>query len=106
MTAQEQEILKTYAQEAKSISTKILLYKKRINQISFSRLIVFFAGIILIYALGSISFSYVITIVISMITVFFRLIQKQSKLQKELVFDENLLSILNRFCIRISCLYR
>ncbi len=95
MTAQEQEIFKSYAQEAKSLSTKILLYKKRINQISFSRLIVFFAGIILIYALGSISFSYVITIVISMITVFFRLIQKQSKLQKELVFDENLLSVLN-----------
>ncbi|MVN20533.1 MutS-related protein [Mucilaginibacter arboris] len=95
MTAKEQEVLKTYTEEATSLSTKILFYKKRINQISFSRLIVFFVGIILIYILGSIKSSYALWIVSTMVTAFVQLINKQSKLQKELIFDENLLKVLS-----------
>ena len=95
MTVQEQEILKTYIQEATSLSTKILSNKRSINQTSLYRLAVFFAGVILIYLLGSINLNYAVTIAVTIATAFVRLINQQSKLQKELVFDENLLKVLN-----------
>ncbi|MEX8548536.1 MAG: DNA mismatch repair protein MutS [Mucilaginibacter sp.] len=95
MTAQEQEILKTYTEEATALSAKILGYKRSINQVSFSRLIVFFAGITLIYILGSINVNYAFAIGGTMVMAFVRLIRKQSKLQKELAFDENLFKVLS-----------
>ncbi len=94
MTLQEQEVLKTYTEEANRLSQQVLAYKRSINQVSLYRLIVFFTGIILIYILGRLNLSYVITIVVTMVTAFVRLINKQSKLQKELAIDENLLKVL------------
>jgi DNA mismatch repair ATPase MutS len=95
MTAQEQEILKTYTDEATTISAKVLSHKRSINKVSFYRLIVFFVGIILIYTLGRLSTDYILPIVVPMVISFIKLITKQSKLQQELAFNENLLKVLN-----------
>lgn len=95
MTVQEQEILKNYTAEATTVSAKVLSHKRSINQVSFYRLIVFFIGMILIYTLGRLSTNYILLIVIPMLFFFVRLITKQSKLQIELAFDENLLKVLN-----------
>ncbi|MGI4729560.1 MAG: MutS-related protein [Janthinobacterium lividum] len=94
MTAKQQYIFDQYATDISQLETKISAGKRSINQTSVSRLVVFFTGIILIYAVGNFGTAYIIAIAFLMVIIFIWLIAKQSKLQKQLSFDENLLQVL------------
>ncbi len=94
MTAQQQQIFDQYTADISQLETKISTSKRSINQTSVYRLIVFFAGIILIYALGHFGTVYIIAITFFMAIVFVRLIGKQGKLQIQLNFDESLSKVL------------
>ncbi|RYE33431.1 MAG: DNA mismatch repair protein MutS [Sphingobacteriaceae bacterium] len=94
MTAQQQQIFDQYIADILQLETKISTGKRSINQTSVYRLIVFFAGVILIYALGHFGTVYIITITFFMAIGFVRLIGNQSKLQTQLNFDESFLKVL------------
>ncbi len=95
MTKQEQQILQNYQQETTALTHQILSHKRSINQVSFYRLIVFFTGVALIYAVGKAGWAYIAIIAFLMGFLFVWLIGKQAKQQKELEFDENLLKVLS-----------
>ncbi|MGI4750841.1 MAG: MutS-related protein [Janthinobacterium lividum] len=94
MTARQQHIFEHYTQDISRLQTQILAYKRSIKQTSVYRLVVFFVGIGLIYAVGNAGLEYIITIAFLMVLLFVWLIRKQSKLQVKLDFDENLLTVL------------
>ena len=102
MTAQEQEISEQYPADISRLESKILTGKRSINQTSVYRLIVFFAGLILIYALGRFGTAYIIAIAFFMAVIFVWLIGRQGNLQKQLGFDENLLQVLQNETAHLS----
>ncbi|RYE28186.1 MAG: DNA mismatch repair protein MutS, partial [Sphingobacteriaceae bacterium] len=94
MTTKQQQIFEKYTEDAGQLNQHILVHKRSINQVSFYRLIVFFIGITIIYAIGSFGWPYILITVLLMSFLFMQLIIKQSKLQTELNFSENLLKVL------------
>ncbi len=94
MTASQQHIFEQYTQDISRLQTQILACKRSINQTSVYRLIVFFVGVALIYAVGNLGLAYIFFITLIMGFLFVWLIGKQSKLQVKLNFDINLLQVL------------
>ena len=62
MTRQEQANLQDYILEANKLSTKVLAYKRSINQISLYRLGVFLIGVAGIYLVGTYVFIYMLLV--------------------------------------------
>ncbi|MGI4020159.1 MAG: MutS-related protein [Janthinobacterium lividum] len=102
MTTKQQQIFEKYTEDAGQLSQHILSHKRSINQVSFYRLIVFFIGIAIIYAIGNLGWPYILITVLLMFFLFMQLIIKQSKLQTELSFSENLLKVLQNEAEHLS----
>lgn len=94
MTEQEQQIFQHYEQEAKTLTSKVLAYKRSINQISLYRLGVFLTGLVIIYLIGHFGTIYMLLVFLLTSFVFMQLVMKQGKLQQQHDFSKNLLAVI------------